>query len=424
MITNFAQSASTIKERGRETFSLLLTYFRDRRRIVNILTAVVLFIGIAGFGACQHTRLARYMSITYAVIAALGLQLSLRSLPAGLFLMWTAFILYCHPSTPILAALTAVLYAGGVLAIANSQNFTRTIMNGICIYALANVLWQLLQLPDYTVGYNPIYTGPYTLVGLQTNVGEMSALVAVCMPAFCRRGWAWFIPVPFTGLILAGATVGVMSSAAVCLVYVFGRILKKQGRILGFAILGVIAAMVAIHVTVIDPFAWEDHKNSRLQTWKESVVIALGKPVRGQGFGQFSTMVPLLSTPLQLTVEDRLRLYDDVEDKEHFKELARTITKGDAAAYYKNKPYPNRFFFEAHNDYIEALFAGGIPELVFLLGALAHILRRGWKQESRIPFYGLLASCVGATTWFIWQIVPIAVVTVAWAGLCLAGRDE
>ncbi len=414
----------TIKEWRGKISSLFFNLLRDRTKIVNVLTVFVLFVGIVGFGASQHTRLARYMSITYTVIAALGLQLSLRSLPAGLFLMWTAFILYCHPLTPILAALTVVLYAGGILVVANSRDLKRTIMNGICIYALANVLWQLLQLPDYTVGYNPIYSGPYTLVGLQTNVGEMSALMAVCMPAFFRRRWVWLIPVPFVGLLLAGATVGVMSSAAVCLVYVSSRILKERGRILGIASLGIIVAMVAVHVTVIDPFAWEDHKNSRFQTWKESVVIALGKPVRGQGFGQFSAMVPLLSTPLQLTVKDRLRLYDEVEDKKHFKELAHKITKGDAAAYYKNKRYPNSFFFEAHNDYIEALFAGGIPELVFLLFALGHVLWRGWKRTDRIPFYGLLASCVGATIWFIWQIVPIAVVTVAWAGLCLAGRDE
>jgi hypothetical protein len=321
-VTSVITHAITLKERGREISSLLLTLLGGRRRIVNILTAVVLFIGIAGFGACQSTRLARYMSITYAVIAALGLQLSLRSLPAGLFLMWTAFILYCHPSTPILAALTTVLYAGGVLVVANSQNFTRTIMNGICVYALANVLWQLLQLPDYTVGYNPIYTGPYTLVGLQTNVGEKSALMAVCMPAYCRTGWAWLIPVPCAGLILAGATVGVMSCAAVCIFYVLRRFLRDRGRILGLSIFGIIAAMVAVHVTFIDPFAWEDHKNSRLQTWKESVVIALGKPVRGQGFGQFSTMVPLLSTlcssrfgPASPLDELRTRAFQELAEK-------------------------------------------------------------------------------------------------------------
>jgi hypothetical protein len=37
------------------------------------------------------------------------------------------------------------------------------------------------------------------------------------------------------------------------------------------------------------------------------------------------------------------------------------------------------------------------------------------------PFYGLLASCVGASVWFTWQIVPIAFVTVVWAGCAWPG---
>ena len=135
-------------------------------------------------------------------------------------------------------------------------------------------------------------------------------------------------------------------------------------------------------------------------------------------------MVPLLSTPLQLSVADRLRLYQEVEDKKHFAQLAKEITGGDAAAYYAAKKYPQGFYFEAHNEYVEVLFAAGIPGLVFLLAALAHVLWRGFRQEDRIPFYGFLASCVAATIWFIWQIVPIAAITVVWAGLCLAGRGE
>jgi len=416
----------TVKEWRREISSLLLAFIRDRQRVVNALTVAVIFIGITGFGACQHTRLARYMSITYAVLAALGLQLSLRSLPAGLFIMWTAFIFYVHPMTPILAALTAVLCAGGLLVITSgAAKIKQVALNMICVYALANVLWQLLQITGHTIGYSPVYHGWFSLVGLQTNIGETSALLAICLPAFFRRRWVWLLPVPIAGIIMAKVTVGMMALGVVGILYVVSVLARrKKQALIALSLLAATLAAGIVHVTLIDPFIWQEHKNSRLQTWEESTLIALGKPVRGQGFGQFCTMVPLLSTPLQLTVADRLRLYDEVEDKEHFKALAQKITGGDAAAYYKDKKYPDHFYFEAHNEFIEVLFAAGIPGLIFLLGALGHIAWRGWKQRDPIPLFGLSASCAAATVWFVWQIVPIAVITVAWVGLCLAGRNE
>ncbi len=424
MIERITNSCTKLKEWRRAISSLFLTLWAARKRIVNALTVFVLFMGIAGFGACQHTRLARYMSIAYAVIAALGLQISLRSLPVGIFIAWTAFIFYVHPMTPVLAALSALIYVAGFLFVVRSPVSRRTVLNLVCIYAIVNVLWQLLQISGHTIWYNPIYSGAFTLVGLQTNVGETSVLMAVCLPAFFRRRWVWLLPIPLIGLVMARATVGMLALAVVGFVYTFSRIWKEQGRVSGLAALGILSAMLVSHVLIMDPFIWEQQKNSRLQTWKESVVIALGKPIRGQGFGQFCTMVPLLSTPLQLTVPDRLRLYDEIEDKKHFKDLAEKITGGDAASYYRNKRYPQSFFFEAHNEYVEVLFAAGIPGLILLLAGLAHILWRGWKQTDRRPFYGLLASCVGASVWFTWQIVPIAVITVVWAGLCLAGRNE
>lgn len=415
----------TIKEWRREISSLLLTFIHDRQRVANALTVAVIFIGITGFGACQHTRLARYMSITYAVIAALGLQLSLRSLPAGLFIVWTAFIFYVHPLTPILAALTAVLYAGGLLVITNMPGIKRTALNAICIYACANVLWQLLQITGHTIGYNPVYYGWFSLVGLQTNIGETSALLAICLPAFFRRRWAWLLPLPIAGIIMAKATVGMMALGVVGIVYTVSVLARRRKQaLIALSLFAATLAAGVVHVTLVDPFVWQEQKNTRLQTWKESAVIAMGKPVRGQGFGQFCTMVPLLSTPFQLTVQDRRRLYEEVEDKAHFAALAHTITGGDAAAYYKAKKYPDHFYFEAHNEFIEVLFAAGIPGLVFLLAALGHIAWRGWKQRDPIPLFGLTASCAAATVWFVWQIVPIAVITVAWAGICLTGRDE
>lgn len=397
------------------------------KRIVNALTLFVLFAGITCFATSGNTRLDRYMTFTYAVVAALGLQLSLRSLPVGLFLIWTAISFYIHPLTPILAALTTVLYGGGLLLLTRVSISRQSIYNLICCYAIATVLWQVLQITDLTFGYRPIYGGSYTIVGLQTNVNETSALMAICLPAFFRRHWVWFLPVPIAGLIMAESLIGIMAAFVIGSIYILSQwnvtrpynlIIPKSGLIFLLLVAGI------GYMIFIDKFSFESQKNSRLQTWKESTVIALEKPFRGWGYGQFCTVVPLLSTPTQLLVDDRKRLYAEVEDKGVFLTTANKITGGNAAAYYQAKKYPDHFYFEAHNEYVEVLFAAGIPGLVLLIFALAHILRSGWKKTDRIPFYGLFASCTAATVFSIWQIVPIGVVTVIWAGLCLKGSME
>lgn len=387
------------------------------KNVVKALIIAVLFAGICCIATSGNTRLDRYMTLTYAVVAALGLQLSLRSLPVGLFVIGTAISFYIHPLTPILAALAAVIYGGGFLFLITAHVPKSRLYDLICLYAIATVLWQILQIAGYTIGYNPIYQGSHTLVGLQTNVDETSALMGICLPAFFRRRWAWLIPVPLAGLVMAQATVGAMSAGIVSFIYLLTAIKSRAMRVMSVIL---ILACSASYVTFIDPFSWEIHKNSRLQTWKESAYIALQKPVRGWGYGQFCTVVPLLSTPTQLLVEDRKRLYLEVEDKQAFLKTANKITGGNAEAYYKAKQYPNSFFFEAHNDYVEVLFAAGIPGILLLLAALGHTLWLGWKRTDKLPFYGLMASCIGATVFFVWQTVSIAVVTVVWAGLCMA----
>jgi len=228
------------------------------------------------------------------------------------------------------------------------------------------------------------------------------------------------MPVPLAGLVMAESLVGVAAIGIMGCVYCWSKVEGLRLKVKKAISLVLIIVVVGVGYAVfLDKFSWESQKNSRVQTWKESTVIALKKPLTGWGYGQFCAVVPLLSTPTQLLVEDRKRLYAEVEDKKAFLRTAEEITGGDAATYYTNKKYPQSFFFEAHNEYIEVLFAAGMPGLALFVLALGAIFWRGVRARECIPFYGFLASCVGASVWFIWQIVPIAVVTVVWAGMSL-----
>lgn len=80
-------------------------------------------------------------------------------------------------------------------------------------------------------------------------------------------------------------------------------------------------------------------------------------------------------------------------------------------------------FIQAHNDYLEAAFALGIPGLVLLLAFLWRSLVRGFRKKDNLPAYALVASALTACLFFAWQIIPIALITV----MCLVfvwGRDN
>jgi O-antigen ligase len=248
--------------------------------------------------------------------------------------------------------------------------------------------------------------------------------MAICLPAFFRTRWRWLIPVPLAGLVMAESLVGVAAIATVGCVYYWLKVKGLRLKVKKAISLALIIVVVGVGYAVfLDKFSWEGQKNSRVQTWKESTIIALKKPLTGWGYGQFCAVVPLLSTPTQLLVEDRKRLYIEVEDKKAFLRAAVEITGGDAAAYYMNKKYPQSFFFETHNEYIEVLFAAGIPGFALLLIALARSVFRGSDRKIAYLSTGCSRHVLPQCVWFIWQIVPIAVITVVWAGLCLKKKE-
>jgi len=423
---------------GRKISPLPVVFMHRLRpgRVINTLTVLAIFAGITFFASSPSPRLDRYMALTYGIVAALGVQITRRSIPAGLFLVWTAFIFWVHPMTPILAVLAAVLYAGGILFLSRSAVPARWIYNFICCYTIWNVFWQLLQILGLATQYGGFFTAasslsPTIFPGLQTNIGETSALYAVCLPAFFRRRWAWLLPVPLAGLVFVRESVGITAAAIAGVAY-FIMGIPGQKKLLATVSAILILVCGIGYAAFIDPFSFESFKQSRLQTWKESVFIAMQKPWFGWGYGQFHAVVPLLSTPTQLLVDDRKRLYNEVEDKRALLATAYKITGTTSpegvAAYYTNKKYPQSFYFEAHNEYVEALFAAGIPALLLLVWAMIDAVRlSGFFRFGKKPSpesLGIIASCAGAMVWFVWQTVPIAVVTVAWAGLCMAKQEE
>lgn len=372
------------------------------------------------FALCPALRLSRYMVLCYSLIIACGLLVLKTSVPAGMLFTWLGIVCYIHKSTPILAALAILMYAI-VLIFTALKDIKRSWMyNTICVLAMICACSQWLQFWNIPIVFRPVIPGQYP--GILSNPNETSAFIAVCLPAFFRLRWIWLILIPLTGIFLAKSLIGVMAAAVIGCVWLF---LKRHRISLRTSCLAaaLICVAGAAYMIFVDRFNWQLQKNSRLIVWQESVKAAIHKPVTGWGFGQYSTVIPMLTAPLSISdVRIRQALYADIEDKKAFIDLVNIWSKGDVVNFYKNKTYPDGPYFEAHNDYVEILFAAGITALILLVFAMAHTLWRGWINPDRIPFYGALASCITSMAFFSWQIVPIAIVTIVWVGLCLPSR--
>ena len=108
------------------------------------------------------------------------------------------------------------------------------LLNAICIITLLHLLWMAMQyfglwvfvVPKggLSVSSNQIFLkewpihilitqGKHTITGLMGNPNITSALLALGLPAFFRRGWFWFIPLIWIGLVIAhslGGTIPAM----------------------------------------------------------------------------------------------------------------------------------------------------------------------------------------------------------------------
>jgi hypothetical protein len=74
-------------------------------------------------------------------------------------------------------------------------------------------------------------------------------------------------------------------------------------------------------------------------------------------------------------------------------------------------------FTEAHNEFVEWFWRGGIIGTIIFLAFLSQTMRSAWRDQDKIPFLGLLCSCVAAIGFFPWHLCPLLTLSVFYAGL-------
>lgn len=248
--------------------------------------------------------------------------------------------------------------------------------------------------------------------GLMNNINDLSALYAVCLPAFMRKGRWYYIPFVFLGLYLAITLNGMLAAFCVLTLY---AILKTKRAAVAFMCIVVAISLLTFFMVKIEKFNWQDHKNGRLYIWKMTYDVARVK-YTGWGINQFDKVMPLLTSFKYISPDNRQALYAQINDKRSFDKALQKISNNDVS-YFHGNTLSRIYFIQAHSEILEWYFIAGPLGFLIGIGFLLRYLWLGFKQDDRIPFYGLLASCLTACFFFTWHIIPTATITVFYLGL-------
>jgi len=350
----------------------------------------------------------------------------------ALLLGWVAIRFYFGTSewmgTPIYSILCL-----SILCLAGLWTYPKwgNIKNTICLIALFNVAFEVLQLYGiqwplpFQVDMSSFQRGTCGLTG---NPNEVSALLGMSIAMFFRKRWAYCIPFVVLGLILAQSLVGCVSAAAVFVMWSITKYDRSDAYDSLRRVVVVLCACVllAAYAIKIDRLNIPEQVQHRGMVYLTTVKVASVKAF-GWGFGQYQYVMPLFTFSGSSPAYYIDHLLSNVSDKEALekgiKRVAGTTDIAKAREYFKNHTTPAPFD-KAHNEYIEFYFATGIIGAVLGFLFMVSMLRRGFKNKDKLPVLCLMASGLSALVFFPWQVTQTAVMTISFIVMIVGGSKE
>lgn len=400
---------NTIKDYGTAIKAVLTLFF----------TAVLFLPGIEGI------RSNRTILIGIVLTGLVGSYLWKYSKPFTALLAYTVVRMFFGSSdwlgTPVYMLMCYALMGVWTLAEYDGiRDKKEWVYNVVRIVAILNVICEILQAYGIAIPrHNAVDIG----LGLNGNPNETSALLAICLPFFFTRKWMYGIPVVITGLILAVSTVGMLAASCVSIIYLV--IVYRKKALVGMA---VIIPILILFMVYVDKFDLHKHLNNRGMVYATTFKVATVKPFMGWGFGQFEFVIPLFVTSgagLPPFFVDYL--INNVKDENALKTAVKKVTgsldEGRVRDYFK-KNNQAEIYYQAHNEYLEMLFAMGFIGLALSIMAIIEVMVKGWMLPDKIPLLAFITSCGTSLVFFTWQIVPSAVVTVLTVAFILGETEE
>jgi len=250
----------------------------------------------------------------------------------------------------------------------NKQDF----LNILCIIALIQIGWIYMQIAGYEPLFKvtPLYKNFANLnTGLMGNTNLSGILLALCVPAFFRKGWAWLLPLFIYPFYKVNCTTALVALAIGAIFYLYHK----------FKIIWPTIIFAPIALFLGWPKIIAFNAGPRLNLWKTLIPIIKQHPIAGYGIGQYKYVSsPVITTlkriaPLNWSTahNDFLQLWIDVGL------VAVLIIVG----------FLISLFLKRHNDYVLAaiiligvicsmgFFVAYTPLMFITLGAGALIMK-------------------------------------------------
>lgn len=255
-----------------------------------------------------------------------------------------------------------------VLVFSLKSRWKTILLDAMCVIALCNILYQVSQSFGYDFIYRDIgNSSAIRTPGLMSNRAEMSALLAFCLPAFFRKGWAWLIPLVIGGFINTRVFGGAAAGFAASMVYLF----KFERKWIGYiSVVGAILGGVAFFTLI------EGSDLSRLKAWNLAWDLYKHNWIFGFGLGHWQ------------------------------------IIFGDEAM----RSYFTAPFAQAHNDLLQGVFEMGIGFAVLTVGYFVSIIRR-INKRAILSLAAMAGIVVNSLVNFPFHIAITAMIAITWMAI-------
>ena len=331
----------------------------------------------------------------------------------GIFtLFYTVFMFTPDSYTFMLIGIFYLVLYGAVVIFYKefAKNNRNWILNSLCIFSLINVLWMVFQYFGIYFVFYPRAGWDALETGWFSNRNEVSIYLALSIPLFFRKGWAWFIVLVLFGLLIAQCTNGFMVAVIVSGIYSAYRLCEKYPSKKAIV---VVVALIAV-VASVSGFMRFVHKGAyaeRLAAFTAALELIKEKPLLGWGIGQSCYVIPLFLNGEKQTPELRKRTFRSIYYANDFVNVYNEK--------HRSSPLLNQFWRQLHNDYEQFAVDTGIVGLFLLLMViLAHIISFS-RTKNRDVLIGLsaLAILISANAFFTFQIGCFLMILVIFMGM-------
>lgn len=363
------------------------------------LIAFVLFAGIVFLMPNGiEARDQRITGFTLAMLIAAGVYVFSRvDTLLGALILYVAFIsgITAYRDPQLYYMLFSLIIF--LIWITRTKTIDKEILYDLLIvFACINLTFQILQ----TFKIHFVLISHNQTPGFMSHINETSALYALTAPAFFRKKRWYFLPVIIAGLIFSHSFQGVVTFGIVSMLWFFLNTPIKRS----ITMVVLITMLIICFETYVKSFEYQNYRTKRFNLWEQTVKATLVKPLFGWGFDQYRFVVPLITSWDYLNAEERTAILGQIIDKKAFEK----IVKGKQL---------NELHIQAHNEFVEWFFVGGITGLIIGLGFLGRLIWEAFYQHDKIPFYGLLSASIVCMFGFSWHLMPLALITVLYIAL-------